>query len=594
MNERTRNSESGIRKPEAAMAGWLRRTLLSTTTLLWLVAANSFGYSFAGGTGEPGDPYQIATAEQLTSIGSDPNLLTKHFVLVADIDLAPTLLGGKPFDRSPIAPAWGGHEGNWAGGLFTGVFDGNGRRISHLTIRGGQYIGLFGQLASGAEVRDLGVVDVNVVGSSTCGGLVGSSEGIVSRCFSTGSVSGQHYVGGLIGQNDGVVAQSYSTSEALCTKPYAGLVMGGLVGRNYKGRVTQCYSTGAVTGSGSVGGLVGESYLGLVTHCYSTGAVISTGTYIGGLVGTNSGTAIGCFWDTQTSGRTASAGGTGLTTAQMQDIQTYLDAGWDFVDEVGNGTSQVWQMPSQGGYPVLAILSGYTPPQLQGLGTPESPYLIWDALDLGAVTYYSPSACYRLVASIDLGGIRWAVAVVPWFAGVFDGNSLTLSHLTVKGGGNLGLFGDLVSSAQVKDLDLADVNIVGSESSVGGLAGTNLGTVTHCTSTGAVSGMRQDIGGLIGVNWGTLTWCSAAGSVRCTGGARFSSRLGGLVGDNTGDVTWCSAVGLISGCEDVGGLVGSNDGGHLAQCVSTGEVSGSLSIGGLVGPNSGGSPTAIP
>jgi hypothetical protein len=34
------------------------------------------GYAgpFAGGTGDPGDPYQIATAEQLISIGSDPNL----------------------------------------------------------------------------------------------------------------------------------------------------------------------------------------------------------------------------------------------------------------------------------------------------------------------------------------------------------------------------------------------------------------------------------------------------------------------------------------------------------------------------------------
>ena len=43
------------------------------------------GPPFAGGTGEPNDPYQIVTAGQLTAIGSDPNLLDKHFVLVADI-----------------------------------------------------------------------------------------------------------------------------------------------------------------------------------------------------------------------------------------------------------------------------------------------------------------------------------------------------------------------------------------------------------------------------------------------------------------------------------------------------------------------------
>ena len=46
---------------------------------------------FAGGTGEPNDPYLIATAEQLISIGSDPSLLNKHYLMVNDIDLDPNL-----------------------------------------------------------------------------------------------------------------------------------------------------------------------------------------------------------------------------------------------------------------------------------------------------------------------------------------------------------------------------------------------------------------------------------------------------------------------------------------------------------------------
>ena len=44
-----------------------------------MVGANDVG-RFAGGTGEPNDPYQIATADQLISIGSDPNLLDKHYL----------------------------------------------------------------------------------------------------------------------------------------------------------------------------------------------------------------------------------------------------------------------------------------------------------------------------------------------------------------------------------------------------------------------------------------------------------------------------------------------------------------------------------
>ncbi len=59
---------------------------------------------FAGGTGEPNDPYRIATAGQLIAIGSDPNLLNKHFVLVAGIDLDPNLPDGRVFDRAVIAP----------------------------------------------------------------------------------------------------------------------------------------------------------------------------------------------------------------------------------------------------------------------------------------------------------------------------------------------------------------------------------------------------------------------------------------------------------------------------------------------------------
>lgn len=59
---------------------------------------------FAGGTGEAGDPYRIAAAEQLLAIETDPSFLEKCFVLVADIDLDPNLPGGRAFDAALIAP----------------------------------------------------------------------------------------------------------------------------------------------------------------------------------------------------------------------------------------------------------------------------------------------------------------------------------------------------------------------------------------------------------------------------------------------------------------------------------------------------------
>jgi len=62
--------------------------------------------NYAGGTGEPNNPYQIATGEQLISIGSDPNLLDRHFVLLDDIDLDPSLPGGRIFSNWDFENTW--------------------------------------------------------------------------------------------------------------------------------------------------------------------------------------------------------------------------------------------------------------------------------------------------------------------------------------------------------------------------------------------------------------------------------------------------------------------------------------------------------
>jgi hypothetical protein len=64
---------------------------------------------------------------------------------------------------------------------------------------------------------------------------------------------------------------------------------------------------------------------------------------------------IGCFWDIEASRVAESDGGTGLPTAQMQTLRTYLDAGWDFVGESGNGEGDIWTIHADSaGYPRLA------------------------------------------------------------------------------------------------------------------------------------------------------------------------------------------------------------------------------------------------
>jgi len=283
---------------------------------------------YAGGTGEPNDPYQIATAAGLMALGETPEDYDKHFILCADIDLDPNLPGRKVFDRAVIAPDIDDLAGWLQGTPFTGVLDGKGHTISHPVIVGDSYLGLFGWSRDEAKVRNLGLVDVYLSASGDCvGGVIGSNGGSVTQCFCTGAIRGEGWVGGLVGTNGG--------------------------------SVTECYSTGTVSGDQTVGGLVGgnssggvDGWDGGIRNCYSTGAV--DGNYdVGGLVGGGGGTVVACFWDTQTSGQTSSAGGTGKTTDQMQTAETFLDAGWDFMGETVNGPNDVWKIAEGLDYPRL-------------------------------------------------------------------------------------------------------------------------------------------------------------------------------------------------------------------------------------------------
>ena len=177
------------------------------------------------------------------------------------------------------------------------------------------------------------------------------------------------------------------------------------------------------------------------------------------------------------------------------------------------------------------------------------------------------------------------------FAGVFTGLGNTISNLTVNIGSNdyAGLFG--FSTGSIQNIGLVGVSVGGSGSIVGGLVGSNGGTVANAYATGTVSisGGAFGIGGLVGINAATVTGTSATDAVAGTGTA-----IGGLVGQNftTGTITNSHATGAVSNSGNsagayVGGLVGENLG-SITNVYATGSVSGvGLQIGGLVGSNDG-------
>jgi hypothetical protein len=318
---------------------------------------------FSGGTGEPNDPYEIAVADQLFHLADHRHLWDKAYRLVNDIDLHPDRTSRAPINQAVI------HR-------FAGIFDGNDHTISNLMISGGSHLGLFGHVESSGQVFDLSIVAVNMIGSDDLvGGLAGYNDGSISGCYATGVVNGEASTGGLVGRNNGSIVSSYSAVTVSAVD-----YVGGLVGEN-SGSITTSYSTGAVNASGAtygtwgVGGLAGTNDPnGQIANCYS-----SVSGARGGLVGQNfgsiatsyssgrggslvrsngpasyNGTAEASFWDIQSSGQTRSAaGGTGLTTSEMQMAGTFLSAGWDFIDETENGTDDIWWIDEGRDYPRL-------------------------------------------------------------------------------------------------------------------------------------------------------------------------------------------------------------------------------------------------
>ena len=180
-------------------------------------------------------------------------------------------------------------------GAFNTTFDGNDHVIANLFVRGADQAGLFGGLGQSGVIRNLSVIDVDVVGVDSVGGLVGHNYGAVIASGTTGKVSGDDGVGGLVGENDGTITRSHSFATAssapqppacspspcvVFARNFPGI--GGLVGVN-NGAITFSYATGAVDGY-PAGGLVGYNG-GAIVSSYATGVV--TGTTVGGLVGRN-------------------------------------------------------------------------------------------------------------------------------------------------------------------------------------------------------------------------------------------------------------------------------------------------------------------
>jgi len=296
------------------------------------------------GEGTESDPYQIANLENLAWLMYNDGDWDKHYIQTTDIDATTTV-------------GWNSGAGFLPIGVydlrFSGSYNGRGNAISNLYINRPtrSFVGFFGDVETGAIIDSLNMIGSDITGKSNVGSIAGCTRSAtINCCFANGSVNGETSISVLVGHNTGIISNCFSSGSVTSTNYNSG----GIAGSN-GGNISNCYSNASVDGVTRVGGLVGANLYNKIHNCYSIGSV--TGTIsVGGLVGYQyNGVTSNSFWDILTSSQTWSAGGVGLTTAEMQNPLNHLGKGWDFMDEDNNGTNDFWghNIAENNGYPFL-------------------------------------------------------------------------------------------------------------------------------------------------------------------------------------------------------------------------------------------------
>jgi hypothetical protein len=380
-SENRRRAKTVSRRPKHGCLAQLYILLIAATLLGGVIGC------------EPATDYsEIRTWHDLHAIR---NNLGGHYLLMNDLDSGTSGYGEFAGKEANQGKGW--QPIGTTDDPFTGSFDGQGYEIAGMFIdRPDEYwVGFFGAVDETGAVQDVKVVNANVTGEWAVGCLAGENWGDVSNSYSSGAVSGDDCVGGLIGTNSGSVSSCHSVADVkgrwdvgglvgcsdstgiICNSHSVGNVtgewaVGGLAGGNVGGIVERSYSTSDVTGDDYVGGLVGDNqgtvidsyscgpvtgewYVGglvgdndslaTVSYCYASNTVTGY-SFVGGLAGSNWGTVSDSFWNLETSGMTESDGGVGLTTAEMNNIVTFSETGWNIIAVVSGQTNSayVWNI----------------------------------------------------------------------------------------------------------------------------------------------------------------------------------------------------------------------------------------------------------
>lgn len=556
--------------------------LLTSFFLFCNQAMSQTAVAPAAGDGSLGNPYQIATLENLYWITESNTRWGFNYIQTADIDASPTanwLHRWKPIGL---------------GGSFSGTYDGNFYIISNLNLKDRNKSGLFSFLSSGSKIKNLGIINIsninnyphdpeyfayNEYNGSIAGWALGAS---IENCYATGYVYGATKTGGLIG---------YGTDT----------------------QIKNCYSGVNCNGFAEpAGGLAGYLH-GTMTNCYNIGQCSR------GLIGSahQYTDVINSFWDIETSGTNVSAGGIGLTTSEMKCFFTFFSAGWDFIGEEINGTNYIWGIDETGeqnqGYPFLAwqgfnhnargVVESLTVSNISSTSSMVSGNIIY----LGTSPTFQHGVCWNTIGSPTIDDFKTEEGA-PEGTGTFSSelfgltpndtryyvrtyliNEIGISYgeeldfattpietIQPSGSGtpddpfeiaNLNNLMWLVVNAQEWDKNYIQTDNI--DASITPLWYDYAGWLPIGTSQPGFSGTYNGQGykisnlfinrnadniGLFSFNSGTINNLGIK-DINVTG----KNNVGGLVGQNTGTLSNCYSTGEIIATENnAGGLVGNN------------------------------------
>ena len=231
---------------------------------------------------------------------------------------------------------------------FAGTIIGNGHTIKNLTSDQG----LFVTTTNTASISDLTLENFTITASSGgIGALVGVNRGDIDDVHVINATinGGGSYqdIGGLIGNNQ---SGDISNSSADVTITGDGGMYGGLVGQVVNGTITNSSSSGSISGNSVVGGLIGDFSSGgsaSITNSYST-ADVTGNTAVGGFIGYMS-TGGGSVADSYSSGNVngnSSAENIGgfvgdMNSGTLTNVYAYGEVNTDSTNNVGGFAGKI-------------------------------------------------------------------------------------------------------------------------------------------------------------------------------------------------------------------------------------------------------------